>query len=294
MVRDQSVSFFHAFLRALAVFRVVYGFKFVKFVGLSFYGNVVLGRLGRLDDGKDIAMNFDLSTQNSRLNFKNNVPEPVNVQIRSHETQIEDWDLGKTAQEIYSWYDLFNKEFFTSKLGVAVLSFDPGRVSTLGHYVPGRNGIGIEHNINLNSRHLDRPKWQLLRILLHEMLHQYQVFFKEDDCKRSHNNYHKKSFRTKAESLGIPCDSRGESINPPTDPFVAFIKQHGVNVELENITHESLDMGVKGNSKLKKFSCQCTPPINVRVADIRRFSAKCDHCGQNFDAADGGHRKVQR
>ena len=110
------------------------------------------------------------------LNVKNTETEPVNVLIRSHETQTEDWELGKTAQDLYVWYDRFNKRFFDSKLGVAVLSFEKSRITTLGHYVPGRNGIGVEHNINLNHRHLDRPKWCLLRTLLHEMLHQYQVF----------------------------------------------------------------------------------------------------------------------
>lgn len=228
-------------------------------------------------------MNFDLPNQNLRLNFKNNATEPVNVLIRSHETQTEDWELGETARELYVWYDRFNKRFFDSKLGVAVLSFDKSRITTLGHYVLGRNSIGVTNNINLNSRHLNRPKWELLRTLLHEMLHQYQVSFQEDN-KSSHNNYHKKAFRTTAKFFGIPCDFRGQSIDPPTDPFVAFLKQHGV--ELDNVVCESPVVGVKGSSRLKKYSCQCTEPFIVRVADIRRrFEAKCNHCGQDFKSA---------
>ena len=234
-------------------------------------------------------MKYNSPNKNLRLNFKNNVPhDPVNILIRSHETQIKDWDLRKSAQELYSWFDRFNREFFDSRLGIAVLSFDVSRISTLGHYVPGRNGIGIEHNINLNSRHLNRPKWCLLRTLLHEMLHQYQESLNQE-IKIHHGNYHNKAFQAKAESLGIPCDSGGGSIDPPTDPFVAFLKLHGVDVKVQSLPIRRI-----GISKLKKFSCQCIPPINVRVADVSRFSAKCDHCGKNFEAADGGHRKAQR
>lgn len=216
--------------------------------------------------------------QNSSLNLKNKEIEAVNVQIRTHETQIKDWELLEKAQELYLWYDLFNKEFFESGLGIAVLSFDKVRINTLGHYVIGRNGIGIEHNINLNFLHLDREKWRLLRTLLHEMLHQYQMIGLEDEVCRG--NYHNKAFRNKAISLGIPCDFQGHNIEPPTDPFVAFLKQHGVEVDFtcEVNEHELLGMG---RSTLDKFSCFCIPPINVRVAD-HRFSAKCNHCGQDF------------
>lgn len=213
------------------------------------------------------------------LNVENTGTEPVNVLIRSHETQTEDWEFGETAQELYVWYDRFNTRFFDPKLGDTVLSFEKSRITTLGHYVLGRNGIGITNNINLNSRHLNRPKWELLRTLLHEMLHQYQVSFSGDN-KSSHNNYHKKAFRTTAKLFGIPCDSRGQSIDPPTDPFVGFIRQHGVDVELEKIAP------ISGSSKLKKFFCQCNPPVNVRVADVSRFSAKCNHCSQNFKSAE--------
>lgn len=227
-------------------------------------------------------MKLNSLNQNSSLNLKNKETEPVNVQIRTHETQIKDWELWEKAQELYSWYDLFNKEFFESGLGVAVLSFDTVRINTLGHYVIGRNGIGIEHNINLNFLHLDCEKWRLLRTLLHEMIHQYQIAFglKDRTCQ---GNYHNKAFRAKAISLGIPCDFQGHSIEPPTDPFVAFLKQHGVEVDFTCKVSEHELLGI-GRSTLDKFSCQCNPPINVRVAD-HRFSAKCNHCGQDFKPA---------
>ncbi len=238
---------------------------------------VNLNQVAKIQDG--IKVKFGSLNQNLSLNLKNKGTEPVNVQIRTHETQIKDWELAEKAQELYLWYDLFNKEFFQSGLGVAVLSFDTVRINTLGHYVIGRNGIGIEHNINLNFLHLDRKKWQLLRTLLHEMLHQYQMSFELKDKIRQ-GNYHNRVFRNKAISLGIPCDFQGHNIEPPTDPFVAFLKQHGVEVDLTCEVSEHELLGI-GRSTLDKFSCFCIPPINVRVAD-HRFSAKCNHCGKDF------------
>ncbi len=87
-------------------------------------------------------MKLNSCNQNLSLNLKNET-EPVNVQIRTHETQIKAWELAEKAQELYLWYDLFNKKFFQSGLGVAVLSFDKVRINTLGHYVIGRNGIAL-------------------------------------------------------------------------------------------------------------------------------------------------------
>jgi hypothetical protein len=43
------------------------------------------------------------NSPNQNLSLKET--EPVNVQIRTHETQIKDWELAEKAQELYLWYD---------------------------------------------------------------------------------------------------------------------------------------------------------------------------------------------
>lgn len=42
-----------------------------------------------------------------------------------------------------------------------------------------------------------------------------------------------------------------------------------------------------GSSKLKKWSCQCSPPINVRVA-VAHFHARCLWCRELFRTTETG------
>jgi len=225
-----------------------------------------------------------ISQQKFSLNIKNSSqPEQINVRICEHEVKLNDWIFKPNADFTYDWHNQFNKEFFNSKLPLAVLSFAKTRHATLGHYVLGRNSIGVRDNINLNSVHLDSKKWQTLRTLLHEMAHQWIETYGHPG-KSAKCNYHNKEFRSLVESFGIPCTSRGYSIDPPEDPFISFLRKNGIEVNLEDVESSTVQI-TGGHSKLKKFSCECNPPINVRVADSR-FSAKCNHCGANFKPAE--------
>lgn len=172
----------------------------------------------------------------------------------------------------------FNKEFFDSKLPIAVLSFEKRRVNNLGHYVTERNAIGVQDNINLNSVHLYREKWQILTTLLHEMTHQYQrrLGSFSDKEKVKSNNYHNKEFLEMTKSFGLIYNKKGQRIEPPTERFVSFLKKFG-----EEITEEKNYIKPIGKSKLKKYSCQCEPAINIRVAK-EEFSATCNLCKEEF------------
>jgi len=203
----------------------------------------------------------------------------INDVIKEHEMTEKDWYLQKDAKDYYVWMDRFNKKFFDSKLTTAVLSFEKSRVSTLGHYVTERNAIGIQDNINLNSVQLCREEWQILTTLLHEMVHQYQrrlgSFSDKENVKRG--SYHNKEFLDMTKSFGLTYNKKGQRIAKPEGLFVEFLKEH--NVE---ITEETNYVKPVGKSKLKKFSCQCEPPINIRVGRSE-FSAKCNICNEDFE-----------
>ncbi|MCK9543592.1 MAG: SprT-like domain-containing protein [Novosphingobium sp.] len=203
----------------------------------------------------------------------------INEAIKQHEISEKDWDMQEDAFELYRWMERFNDKFFDGKLSTAVLSFEKTRCSTLGHYVTERNAIGVQDNINMNSVHLRREKWQILSTLLHEMVHQYQRrlgSFSDKEVVTS-NNYHNKEFLTMTASFGLIYNKKGQRIDKPQEVFVNFLKEHGVEVTEEKAYDKPI-----GKSKLKKFSCQCTPPINVRVGNSE-FSAKCNLCNKDFE-----------
>lgn len=64
---------------------------------------------------------------------------------------------------------------------------------TLGSY-RAANGFGLDDEVVLNTRHLDRPMAEVLRTLLHEMLHQWQQRLGTP----GKNNYHNQEYRDKA------------------------------------------------------------------------------------------------
>ncbi len=212
---------------------------------------------------------------------KYSLNQNINSKIKEYESNVKNWDLNKDAKQYYIWFDRFNKQFFNDKLEQAVISFEPTRINNLGYYHTERNGIGIQDNINLNYKRLfDREKWQVLSTLLHEMVHQYQRRiggFSDEENRKKYSNYHNKEFLSMTKSFGLIHNKKGHRIEMPKEPFISFLKKH--NIE---ITKETFANRATGKSKLKKFSCQCDPKINIRVANSN-FSAKCNLCDHDFE-----------
>ena len=207
--------------------------------------------------------------------------ERINIAVREHEIAVK-WDYQEVAQRIYLWFDIFNAEFFEGALPTPFLQFECTRQSTLGHYRQGRNGVGAQHEINLNRLHLDAPFFEVLGTLLHEIAHQWQELF----GKPGKGGYHNQEFTRKCASLGIPCTGGYRSISVGYGPpFVSLLRQHGVDAEVgvympspAKPTHPTR---LLGSSKLKKWSCGCT---NVRVAVA--LNAQCLECGGIFIQKD--------
>ena len=204
--------------------------------------------------------------------------EATNEQIREHEIQTTEWRFSKLSKEFYVWFERFNERFFAGKLPTVAISFKRTRINSLGHYVIDRNEFGLKWNINLNSVHLERPLAEILKTLLHEMIHQWQESF----GKNSKGNYHNVEYQKKSRELGIQVNAQGVTIGYD-DPFVSFIREHGVNAESRLLVDAEgrpirAPRPVPGKSKLKLWSCGCT---KVRVA-VKDFRAKCLKCGNEF------------
>jgi len=213
----------------------------------------------------------------------NRINDQINEEIMENELAAHDWELNSLIWELSWWVQFFNIAFFKEQpVPVPVLSFERTRVTTLGHYVIGRNSIGVRENINLNKAHLNRPLWEILSTLLHEMCHSFEyIYIPKGD--RTQSWYHKKAFRIKLASFGILSNEKGCHIGI-TDPFVHILRQHGVTFD------RSIQPGMtiaiapkakpKGKSKLKKWSCPCGQNVRVGKKD---FFATCDLCNAKFE-----------
>ena len=155
----------------------------------------------------------------------------INVAIRENEKIVTDWPLSDLAKELYLWTDIFNITFFKEHpVPVPTISFEKSKVGSLGHYVIGRNGFGVRENININRVHLDRPMWDILATLLHEMVHSWQGTYGNP----SNSWFHNREFRLKMAELGILVNEKGCHV-AVGDQFVSLLREHGVKVSMRSL-----------------------------------------------------------
>jgi len=191
---------------------------------------------------------------------------------------LEKTDLDHLIYEIYWFIDFFNTAFFyPDPVSAPILSFEVNRKKSLGHYpVQGKtNDDGRDVNIYKINPH--QNLWEILTTLVHLMVHTWQNHHGQS-CK---GWFHNKEFREKMAEFGILCNKNGHHTELG-DPFVFLLKKHGVIFHDKEGLNKSLCIQprykLKGNSKLKKWTCGCT---NVRVAvDLE---AKCLKCENKFE-----------
>lgn len=205
-----------------------------------------------------------------------NTPDRLNDAVREHETGVE-WQFHDLAAVCYRFFDVFNAELFGGRLPNCFLQFDQTRAGNLGHYRPGRNVIGARHEINLNTRHLDRPLQDVLTTLLHEMAHQWQDLY----GRPGRGNYHNREFTDKCAALGIPCTGGvGSYTLEVRDPFISLVRANGVDAAA-CVLAEAPSRQRAGTSKMKLWECGCT---KVRAAVT--VQARCLRCGTLFQRQD--------
>ena len=202
----------------------------------------------------------------------------INQAIKDNEITAVDWELSELAKELYDWVDTFNIELFKNqKVPVPAISFEKTRVSSLGHYVIGRNAFGVSENININRIHLKRPIWDILATLLHELSHSWQYIH----GKPSKSWYHNHEFQQKMLSFGIVTDPKGfhHSINKP---FTMLLQEKGVIIgsgENQGGILTPPTSQPKGSSKLKKWTCACGQSARI---GRKEFNAICPICWSMF------------
>jgi len=216
------------------------------------------------------------------MQTKHVLNERVNIEVKDNEIN-SDWHLSRLAHELYWWYDFINILFFKEEpVPVPVISFEKTSVKTLGHFVIGKNAIGLSNNINVNRIYLHRPLWEVIATLTHELCHSWQQTYGKLE---SRNWYHGKEFQQKMLEIGIVTNNKGQHL-AVSDPFVYLLRRHGVNVciepNIEGILEIDTEPKKKGKSKLKKWSCGCT---NIRVA-ITDFKAICLKCENEFELVE--------
>ena len=201
----------------------------------------------------------------------------------------EDWDGRGAVAVLRKWTKRFVTEF---KLNIPeiVIRVDVLPVSQLGSFRGEHNGLGLQHEVAINSRYLckDRPRWEPFTTLMHQLLHAWQ--FSRGILRPTY--VHDADYRNKASEIGLVVTTKGLTGCIPGGSFLSLLAANGIEVDPEIILPKELpeseraapaeqtakSVRLNGESKLRKYSCGCT---NVRVAR-KEFRALCLLCGNEF------------
>jgi hypothetical protein len=149
-----------------------------------------------------------------------------------------------------------------------------------------KDGLALEHRINLNSDHADRPLPEILRTLTHELGHCWQQLYGKPPAAPNLDHYHNSEFRRKMQEIGIPCNKHGVS-QGIQEPFTGFLKELGVEADtvlFKPVIKETPPdkPSPRRGSHLKPWACNCT---RIWASVRTEVTATCNECGSTFSEA---------
>ena len=144
----------------------------------------------------------------------------------------------KNMQEMLEHaYDIFNAELFDCVLPpVAITIMSSPRSNA--HFTLDkvwRNSDVRMHEINISAEHLDRPVYNVLASLIHEMVHYYCLINDLPDTSQNHR-YHNKIFKQEAEKRGLSITYAkyiGYSITEPSQQLIELVDEYGLQKPID-------------------------------------------------------------
>jgi hypothetical protein len=201
--------------------------------------------------------------------------ETINTAIRNHETSMP-WEFQQLATTLYQAFDTFNRDFFGEHLLGCIFKFEPINIKRFSVSRPDVNGIGAEHEIVLNTKHLYRPLYQVLGMLAHQLTHQWQELREQGGDR----NFHNRAFQAKSREMGLPCGEgyRCEIVEY-TSAFFSVVETLGQDLYAAAMPGDRPPP--RSSSTLKKWSCGC---MNLWAAV--EVTGHCDACGEAYQQKD--------
>lgn len=216
------------------------------------------------------------------------------LQLHSASIPESEWKYSDIAAELVTSFRMMNGHFFGGQLPPAPISFDWASNHTLGSYRLNRDGLALNHRINLNPRYAKENSALRHAVLLHEMIHLWEHVIKG---RETGGNYHTRQFCSLASDLGIPTNSRGEYLGiqarSPFAHWLAVTRRVETRAELiqepvlgHAATPKVVDPRLRSSelrrsrSHLARWTCGCER--KVWVSGGQDLKAHCCVCDQPF------------
>jgi hypothetical protein len=154
------------------------------------------------------------------------MPSPgINEALRAYTTgEAADWELTPLAARLHEWAQLLNRAFALN-IDTPVLQLQRVQGRSRGSYRPGRNALGLVHQITFNAHYGDAAPAVQIAALLCEVLHEWQSLHGTPGRWHHHN----RQFWDKARGLGVEFDRYGRFVRVSPGPFTNLLEQHGVD-----------------------------------------------------------------
>lgn len=220
----------------------------------------------------------------------------INKAIKDNARASVDWKHQATADKAYAMYEGVNEQLFQDNLPEVVIGFDD-RLKKSGEYYFEGDNISLKHHFDIRT---DLSPLELFIAILHNAVHANQDVYKPKG-----KWYHGKEFTENMQEYGITVNDLGNTISLEPDTLEPTLGRLGLThlvsdlldfdaVEAtvstapdtgETITTAKVVLNTpakpKGKSKMKKWSCSCTTPTNVRCAT--NLTAYCTTCDSDFE-----------
>lgn len=219
-------------------------------------------------------------------------PTPTTTEPRLPETLETLRPLLGELERYAVWVSEGTHDYEIELVGKTVITIQPKgpRKSLLGHFAKERwstkEGDAV-HEIALAAEELRRPTLDILCTLHHELVHCYAYGHGVQDCSKS--GRHNFKFKALAEGFGLKVEmasaSKGWAYTELSEELAKVVTSEFIPQE-EAFRLFRLMPPLKDTppSKLKKWSCSCIPPVNVRVAV--QLDAVCQVCELPFVQAE--------
>jgi len=139
------------------------------------------------------------------------------------------------------------------------------------------------HELTIAAEHLQGEVHEVLETLTHEAVHYWCEFMGIKDC--SDSGRHNKRFQEKALLVGLTCESNGDTkgfaYTGLTDELRDDIEKNFQPDHTAFNLFRVVKLKAKTPTKMKKWSCECEPPINLRVA--KQIDVTCNLCATKFE-----------
>ena len=186
-------------------------------------------------------------------------------------------------------YDFLNRELLGGQLSPCLITLQR-KARSSGYYSPkafsNRNTDGTTDEISLNPAHFDgRSDEEILSVLVHEMVHKYQV----QQGRSGNGRYHDSEWAEMMEECGLMPSSTGQPGGKKTGHRVFHYIIKGGRFQL--VCKRLLDSGFKLNWESQNTSDNTAEPSKTKNGTKHKARAEakkrsktrftCPGCGQN-------------